>query len=85
MEEAMKLPKTDSIRELADFWDTHDVTEFEGELVEVSAPVFARRPGGGVTVSLSNEERKALRGIAASAGVDEAELIRTWVQEKLHH
>lgn len=30
------LPKTDSIQELAEFWDTHDVTDFEGELVEVT-------------------------------------------------
>ena len=24
-----KLPKTDSIQKLAEFWDTHDLTEFE--------------------------------------------------------
>ncbi len=81
----MKLPETDSIRELAEFWDSHDVTEFAGELVEVAEPVFARRPATGVTVPLSESELKALRNLAASRGVDEAVLIRTWVQEKLHH
>ena len=40
----MNIPKIDSINELAAFWDTHDVTEFSEELVEVSEPVFARRP-----------------------------------------
>ena len=81
----MKIPETDSIRELAAFWDTHDVTEFAGELVEVAEPVFVRPPTMGVTVPLSASELKALRDIAASRGVDEAALIRTWVQEKLHH
>jgi hypothetical protein len=35
-----KIPKTDSIQELAKFWDTHDLTDFEDELVEVTEPVF---------------------------------------------
>jgi hypothetical protein len=30
-----KLPRTDSIQELAEFWDTHDLTDFEDELEEV--------------------------------------------------
>ena len=29
------LPQTDSIQELAQFWDTHDLTEFADELEEV--------------------------------------------------
>lgn len=81
----MKIPETDSIRELAEFWDTHDVTDFAGEFVEVAEPVFTRRPTTGVMVPLSANELKALRDIAAARGVDEAVLIRTWVQEKLHH
>lgn len=37
-----KLPKTDSIQELAEFWDTHDLTDFEDELEEVHEPIFQR-------------------------------------------
>ncbi len=37
-----KLPKTDSIQELAVFWDSHDLTDFEDELEEVTEPVFVR-------------------------------------------
>jgi len=81
----MKLPETDSIRELAEFWDTHDVTDFADELVEVSERVFARRPATGVTVPLTAGELKALRDLATSRGVDETALIRSWIQEKLHH
>ena len=36
------LPQTDSIQELAEFWDAHDLTEFERELEEVKEPVFGR-------------------------------------------
>jgi hypothetical protein len=79
----MKLPETDSIRELAEFWDNHDVTDFADELAEVSERVFAHRPA--VTVPLTAGELKAVRELAASRGVDEAALIRSWVQEKLHH
>ena len=55
MEEPMRqsrLPKTDSIQELARFWDTHDVTEFDQELEVVDEPVFERRVG--ITVSTGN-------------------------------
>jgi hypothetical protein len=83
LEDAMNLPKTDSIRELAEFWDVHYVTDFADELVEVDERVFARRCSG-VTVSLTASERRALQDLAASQGVDQAALIRTWVREKLH-
>jgi len=39
------LPKTDSIPELAQFWDTHDLTDFEDELEEVTEPVFEAGDG----------------------------------------
>ena len=37
------IPQTDSIQELAHFWDTHDLTDFENELEEVGEPVFERQ------------------------------------------
>jgi hypothetical protein len=36
------LPKNDSIEELAEFWDTHDLTDFENELEEVAESVFRK-------------------------------------------
>ena len=80
----MKIPVTDSIRELAEFWDSHDLSDFEDELTEVSTPVFVRAKGG-VTVPLTGEERTAIRKIAAQRRVDEAALIHEWVIERLHH
>jgi hypothetical protein len=39
-----KIPKTDSIEELAKFWDTHDLTEFEDEMEEVQEPISDKGP-----------------------------------------
>jgi hypothetical protein len=41
---APKLPKTDSIEEIARFWGTHDLTDFEDQLEDVPEPVFDRPP-----------------------------------------
>ena len=35
-----RILQTDSIEELAHFWDTHDVTDFDTELEVVDEPVF---------------------------------------------
>jgi hypothetical protein len=80
----MKIPKTDSIEELAAFWSAHSVTEFESELEEVTQPVFVRQQGTVVPVALSEEERSAVHRIAAARGVEDSALIREWVKEKLH-
>ena len=42
-EDLPNLPNTDSLEELARFWDSHEVTEFESQLEEVTDPVFERR------------------------------------------
>jgi hypothetical protein len=52
-----RIPQTDSIKELAEFWDTHDFTDFADELKEVTEPVFGRKPA--VTVTGNVGEQKA--------------------------
>lgn len=76
-----KLPKTDSIQKLAEFWDTHDLTDFEGELEEVTEPVFVR--GTAIKVPLDSREVKAVEQMAQAKGVSREELIRAWVLQKL--
>ncbi|NOX63016.1 MAG: hypothetical protein GXP42_13905 [Chloroflexi bacterium] len=77
-----KLPQTDSIQELAQFWDTHDLTDFEDELVEVSEPVFERETV--VEIRLPSEEAEAVKAMAESIGVGYADLIREWVLDRIH-
>lgn len=35
------MPDGSSIEELAEFWDTHDATDYWDELEEVTEPIFA--------------------------------------------
>lgn len=76
-----KLPATDSIQKLAEFWDTHDLADFEDELEEVVEPVFVRR--GTIKVSLESREVEIVEQMAQAKGVSPEELIRAWVLQKL--
>lgn len=76
-----KLPKTDSVQELAEFWDTHDLTDFEDELEEVDEPVFVR--GSAIRVHLESREAEAVEQMAHAKGISPDELIHAWVLQKL--
>ena len=75
------LPQTDSIQELAQFWDTHDLADFEDALEEVTKPVFERRTV--IALDLESAEAEAVKKLAESKGVADAELIRGWIREKI--
>src|SRR5260370_16711552 len=78
-----KLPNTDSIEELARFWDTHDLTEFEEHLEEVGEPVFVRIKGRSLSIDLQPAEAQRLTKIARSKGVKETSVARQWIVERL--
>ena len=81
------MPQTDSIQELAHFWDTHDLTDFEDELEEVSAPVFERKTTVTVRLEvalrLEPDESEVVQALAKSRGISPANLIREWVIERI--
>lgn len=79
---SQRLPDTDSIQELANFWDTHDLTDFEDELEEVNEQAFERDTE--VTVHLESNDANALRAMAHARGVADSELVREWVLERIH-
>jgi hypothetical protein len=76
-----EIPQTDSIQELARFWDTHDVTDFADQLEEVTDSVFERQAT--ITLRLEPQEAEAVRRIAESAGMDSVALIQRWVRERI--
>lgn len=85
MEENVKktrIPRTDSIEELARFWDTHDLTDVEEELEEVHEPVFEREAR--VSIHLPSREAEEIQRIARARGVAPSELLREWVLNKVH-
>src|SRR5260370_33993508 len=78
-----KLPNTDSIEELARFWDTHDLADFEEDLEEVVEPVFVRSKSISLSIDLQPAEAQRLTAIARSMGVKETSVVRQWVVERL--
>ena len=74
-----KIPQTDSIQELAQFWDTHDLTDFEDELEEVTEPVFETK----VTVRLNPDEAEVVKTLANARGTSLATLVQEWVAERI--
>ncbi len=77
-----KIPQTDSVQELAQFWDAHDLTDFEDQLEEITEPVFEREAV--VRVRLQPKEVEAVKEVARLRGIDYLDLIREWVLEKVH-
>ena len=73
------IPKTDSIQELAHFWDTYDLTDFEDELEEVDEPIFESV----ISVQLEPEELEVIKTLAKAHGISPENLIREWVVERI--
>ncbi|NEP59359.1 MAG: hypothetical protein F6K31_20475, partial [Symploca sp. SIO2G7] len=67
-----QIPQTDSIPELAEFWDTHDLTDFEQQLEEVTEPVFERETV--VQIYLQPQEMEVVKNVAKSQGIDYVDL-----------
>lgn len=79
-----RIVQTDSIRQLSDFWDTHDVTDFDEELEEVTEPIFLLGRKAVVKVHLGPSEVAAVKRLAKSRGMGAAALIEEWVRQKVH-
>ena len=80
---SQRIPNTDSIEELAKFWDTHDLTDFEDQLEELRGSVFKRRKESTVAIDLTAKEAHELKRLAESEGTQETTLVRRWVRQKL--
>jgi len=77
------MPKVGSIQELARFWDTHDLTDFEPALEEVGEPVFVRSKGASLSVDLPRRDLQRVKQIAKSESVKESTMLRGWILERL--
>jgi hypothetical protein len=77
------LPETfDTFEEMAEFWDTHDVTDYEEHLTPVEVNV-STQPRHEYVITLSDTLDSALHKIQQKEGVSLNTLINLWVQEKL--
>ena len=78
-----RLPNTDSIEELAKFWDSHDLTDFEDHLEEAGEAVFVRAKGTSLSIDLQPTQAQKLNRIARSKGVNDTTVVRQWIVYRL--
>jgi len=77
------LPETfETFEEMAEFWDTHDITDYEEYLAPVEVNVTAY-PKHEYVITLSDTLNAALRRVQQKEGVPLNTLINLWVQERL--
>jgi len=76
------LLQTDSIQELAEFWEIHDLTEFENELEEVTEPIFTH--DAIMEIHLSPDEVKTVKEIACLQDISVTDLLHHWIMEQIH-
>ena len=74
------LPQTDSIQELARFWDTQDLTDFDEQFEEVEERIFERNRS--LSIELPANAAESIRSMAKRRGVRDTDLVRQWVLEK---
>ena len=74
-----KVPKFKSYEEAGEFWDTHDLTEFETREVEITTDVKAVRCYVSVDPDLMNEVVKA----AMKKGISSQTFVNLAIRERL--
>lgn len=84
----MNIPEFETLEEMAIFWDTHDLTEFEDQLVEVHKPIFDHLSSRFMTVILDEKHYEMLKKIADQEQRNTAVLLNEWIitllDEKYH-
>lgn len=83
MTNKQRISQIDSIQELAEFWDTHDITEFEDQIEEMTEPVFVRADEATIRLPLPVQAWQTLRKLAEDRGTTDVALAQQWVLEKL--
>lgn len=81
-EPASKIPDFQSREEEAEFWDTHDFTEFLDETRPVKLRV-GKQLSEGMTIRLDRHDRQGLERRAREQGIGPSTLVRMWIKERL--
>ena len=74
------ISKSRSIQEMAEFWDTHDATDFDDQTheVEFSFDLRSRRH----YIAIDPDLLTRLRELAAARGLSAGSLANLWLQER---
>jgi len=79
-----RIPKFNNVKEEAEFWDSHDVTDYLEELVP-SKLVYKTRGDKNeiLTVRVAPALKRELTKVADCYDISPSSLVRMWVVEKL--
>ena len=83
METKMKIPEFKTIKEMARFWDSHDITDFEDQLTEVKEPIFQKMKSRIISFKLDSEQYEKLKKIAAQKKLNTVSLVNQWVTKQI--
>lgn len=78
-----RIPAFQDIEEEAEFWDTHDTTEFMGRELQPVQLSVSPELRGQMTLQLDAPDRDALAARARAKGTSPAALARDWLVERL--
>ena len=79
-----RIPDFATIEEMAEFWDTHDASEYQDELEPVEFVIDRPLTNSYVlSIRLDKETFDALREIAKPKGLGSSTLARMWILEEL--
>jgi predicted DNA binding CopG/RHH family protein len=79
-----KLPTFATEQEEAEFWDSHDSTEFLEETEAVESRFVDQRPQKKqITIRLDPSAIEQIKKVANNKGIGYQTLIRMWVMEQL--
>jgi len=81
MKKRNKIPEFNNLKEMANFWDDHDLSNFEDEFQEAPDIKFDIKNRRYLPISLEMYEK--MEAIAQKKSVSVERLMRTWVEEKL--
>ncbi len=76
------IPEFKGYQEEAEFWDTHSLADYQGQLKPVEVR-FAKNLSEGITVRFDPQTLGKLRAEAQKKGFGPTTLARMWILERL--
>ncbi|MER3447839.1 MAG: hypothetical protein C4291_13860 [Candidatus Dadabacteria bacterium] len=78
-----RVPKFKSDREAAEFWNTHSLKEFEGDLEFLKEKIFVKTEKQVMTIRVDKKLVDAIKAIAREKGINYSTLARMWLIERI--
>ena len=78
-----RIPDFKSREEEAEWFDTHDMADYQDEFKTVKARFAKNLSGGGLNIRLDRETLATLRAKAHEQGIGPTTLVRMWILEHL--